>query len=152
MALMASRGKKEEKMVHEIRVVVDEEDIRKKMEAELEKFREHGERCVEIKNNFLDVLVDHDKVGIRFPLQHAVAFEGHYCGFKQKAEPEANLGMATTEELIKELRARGEVGSFGDSEVPRHQYLELAMDSLLGVLPDSMLNYSTWTDGERPSI
>ena len=140
-------------MAHEIRVSVDEDDIRKKIQVELDKFRAHGEHCVEIGSDGIlefyknDSLIQTHRIsGIKPP------YHGHFCGVRKAEEPQANLGVATTEELIKELRARGEVGSFGDSEVPRHQYLELAMDSLLGVLPDSILNYSTWTDGERPSI
>jgi len=59
-----------------------------------------------------------------------------------------NLGLATTEELLKELIARGEVSATINEHAPFSRALAGYGHNMLQTLPRSMLRYKT-TEGER---
>lgn len=48
---------------------------------------------------------------------------------------QANLGLATTREMLEEIQVRAEVAG--------HTYLQVQMQVLVGTLDDEVLNYRT---------
>lgn len=53
------------------------------------------------------------------------------------------LGLATTGELLEELRSRGETGTDENEEPLHEEFLELTAEALLKRLPEVVLNYAT---------
>jgi chorismate mutase len=64
------------------------------------------------------------------------------------SDEKANLGYATTRELLEELKARGEVSATVGEYPEEMNGMAIGAASLLDSLPGSMLNYKTVEDSD----
>jgi hypothetical protein len=55
----------------------------------------------------------------------------------------ANLGLATTREMLEELKTRGQVGMITEESSTDHNHLEADASHLLTCLPREVLDYRT---------
>lgn len=62
--------------------------------------------------------------------------EASYCS-------EPHLGLATTRELLAELKVRGDVGAVGESNFNRYRTLAWTVKTLLEAMPKDVLDYRT---------
>lgn len=136
---------------HTMKVQINEKDLKKKMEKALNEIREHGNRCLEVERDGTVRVLDHGEpvLGGTYGFAWIPPAIGHFCGLTiehSRAEPEplANLGMATTRDLLNELRARG---NHNDPSLAANQALKImkaSAEMLLNTLPSRLLEYRTW--------
>jgi hypothetical protein len=55
----------------------------------------------------------------------------------------ANLGLASTRELLQELSSRGQIGVIAGEDVKDNQHLNADAEHMLQCMPDSVLDYRT---------
>lgn len=58
-----------------------------------------------------------------------------------------SLGLATTREMLEELKSRGQVGMIAGDNAKDHEHMEADASHLLTCLPASILDYRT-VDGD----
>lgn len=134
---------------HTIKVEINEKDLKKRVEKALEEVREHGMRCIEVDRDGTVRVLDHGEVvlGGTYRFSWIPPAIGHFCGIAVehlKTEPLANLGMATTGDLLRELRARGNHSDPSMAVTQALKILWASAEMLLDVLPKQLLEYRTW--------
>lgn len=134
---------------HTLKVQINEKDLKKKMEKALEEVREHGMRCIEVDRDGTVRVLDHGEVvlGGTYGFSWIPPAIGHFCGIAvehPKTEPSANLGMATTGDLLRELRARGCHNDPSTAVTQALKTMKASAEMLLDILPKRLLEYRTW--------
>jgi hypothetical protein len=65
---------------------------------------------------------------------------------------QALLGLATTQQLLRELSVRGEVSALVETDPQPALWLQAAAEGMLQILPEHLLNYRTVDERPEPAL